>query len=104
VNLPSQQITEDVFLQMLKDLTLAGYHMNDAPGFENGYDYLFNFFQVQLKLAPSNLRRFLYTADITEQTIATKITSHIPAEAAAQLLKLALERMQIKIELRKKYS
>jgi hypothetical protein len=104
VNLPSQQITEDVFLQMLKDLTLAGYHMNDAPGFENGYDYLFNFFQVQLKLAPSNLRRFLYTADITEQTIATKITSHIPAEAAAQLLELALERMQIKIELRKKYS
>ena len=89
---------------MLKDLTLAGYHMNDAPGFENGYDYLFNFFQVQLKLAPSNLRRFLYTADITEQTIATKITSHIPAEAAAQLLELALERMQIKIELRKKYS
>lgn len=104
MNLPSQQITEDVFLQMLKDLTLAGYHMNDAPGFENGYDYLFNFFQVQLKLAPSNLRRFLYTADITEQTIATKITSHIPAEAAAQLLELALERMQIKIELRKKYS
>lgn len=104
MNLPSQQITEDVFLQMLKDLTLAGYHMNDAPGFENGYDYLFNFFQVQLKLAPSNLRRFLYTADITEQTIATKVTSHIPAEAAAQLLELALERMQIKIELRKKYS
>ena len=89
---------------MLKDLTLAGYQMNDAPGFETGYDYLFNFFQVQLKLAPSNLRRFLYTADITEQTIATKVTSHIPAEAAAQLLELALERVQIKIELRKKYS
>ena len=104
MNLPSKQITEAVFLQLLKDLTLAGYQMNDAPGFENGYDYLFNFFQVQLKLAPSNLRRFLYTADITEHTIATKVTSHIPAEAAAQLLELALERMQIKIELRKKYS
>ena len=89
---------------MLKDLTLAGYQMNDAPGFENGYDYLFDFFQVQLKLAPSNLRRFLYTADITESTIANNVTSHIPAEAAAQLLALALERMQIKIELRKKYS
>jgi hypothetical protein len=104
VNLPSKQITEAVFLQILKDLTLAGYQMNDAPRFENGYDYLFNFFQVQLKLAPSNLRRFLYTADITEHTIATKVTSHIPAEAAAQLLGLALERMQIKIDLRKKYS
>ena len=78
--------------------------MNDAPGFENGYDYLFDFFQVQLKLAPSNLRRFLYTADITESTIANNVTSHIPSEAAAQLLSLALERMQIKIELRKKYS
>ncbi len=89
---------------MLKDLTLAGYQMNDAPGFENGYDYLFDFFQVQLKLAPSNLRRFLYTADITESTIANNVTSHIPSEAAAQLLSLALERMQIKIELRKKYS
>jgi hypothetical protein len=104
VNFPSQQITEDVFLQMLKDLTLAGYQMNDAPGFENGYDYLFDFFQLQLKLAPTNLRRFLYTADITENTIANKLTSHIPAEAAAQLLELALERMQIKIDLRKKYS
>ena len=89
---------------MLKDLTLAGYQMNDAPGFENGYDYLFDFFQVQLKLAPSNLRRFLYTADITESTIANNVTSHIPSEAAAQLLSLALERMQIKIELSKKYS
>ena len=89
---------------MLKDLTLAGYQINDAPGFENGYDYLFNFFQVQLRLAPSNLRRFLYTADITESTIANNVTSHVPAEAAAQLLALALERMQIKIELRKKYS
>ncbi len=89
---------------MLKDLTLAGYQMNDAPGFANGYDYLFDFFQAQLKLAPSNLRRFLYTADITESTIAKKVTSHVPAEAAAQLLELALERMQIKIELRKKYS
>jgi hypothetical protein len=104
VNLPSKQISEEVFLQMLKDLTLAGYQMNDAPGFENGYDYLFDFFQVQLKLAPSNLRRFLYTADITESTIANNVTSHIPSEAAAQLLSLALERMQIKIELRKKYS
>ncbi len=104
MNFPSQQITEDVFLQMLKDLTLAGYQMNDAPGFENGYDYLFDFFQLQLKLAPTNLRRFLYTADITENTIANKLTSHIPAEAAAQLLELALERMQIKIDLRKKYS
>jgi hypothetical protein len=104
VNLPSNQITEDVFLQMLKDLTLAGYQMNNAPGFENGYDYLFNFFQVQLKLAPSNLRRFLYTADITESTIANNVTSHVPAEAAAQLLALALDRMQIKIDLRKKYS
>jgi hypothetical protein len=104
VNLPSKQITEAVFLQMLKDLTLAGYQMNDAPGFENGYDYLFDFFQVQLKLAPSNLRRFLYTADITESTIANNVTSHVPAEAAAQLLGLALERMQIKIDLRKKYS
>lgn len=89
---------------MLKDLTLAGYQMNDAPGFANGYDYLFDFFQAQLKLAPSNLRRFLYTADITESTIAKKVTSHVPAEAAAQLLELALERMHIKIELRKKYS
>lgn len=89
---------------MLKDLTLAGYQMNDAPGFENGYDYLFNFFQVQLKLAPSNLRRFLYTADINESTIAHNVTSHVPAEAAAQLLALALERMQVKIDLRKKYS
>lgn len=89
---------------MLKDLTLAGYQMNNAPGFENAYDYLFDFFQVQLKLAPSNLRRFLYTADITESTIANNVTSHVPAEAAAQLLELALERMQIKIELRKKYS
>jgi hypothetical protein len=104
VNLPSKQITEAVFLQMLKDLTLAGYQMHDAPGFENGYDYLFNFFQVQLKLAPSNLRRFLYTADIKESTIANNVTSHVPAEAAAQLLALALERMQIKIDLRKKYS
>jgi hypothetical protein len=104
VSLPSKQISEEVFLQMLKDLTLAGYQMNDAPGFENGYDYLFDFFQVQLKLAPSNLRRFLYTADITESTIANNVTSHIPSEAAAQLLSLALERMQIKIELRKKYS
>jgi hypothetical protein len=104
VNIPSKKITEDVFLQMLKDLTLAGYQMNDAPGFENGYDYLFNFFQVQLKLAPSNLRRFLYTADINESTIANNVTSHVPAEAAAQLLALALERMQIKIDLRKKYS
>ncbi len=78
--------------------------MNDAPGFANGYDYLFDFFQAQLKLAPSNLRRFLYTADITESTIAKKVTSHVPAEAAAQLLELALERMHIKIELRKKYS
>jgi hypothetical protein len=104
VNFPSKQITEDVFLQMLKDLTLAGYQMNDAPGFENGYEYLFDFFQVQLKLAPSNLRRFLYTADITESTIANNVTSHVPAEAAAQLLALALERMQIKIDLRKKYS
>ncbi len=89
---------------MLKDLTLAGYQMNDAPGFENGYDYLFVFFQVQLKLAPSNLKRFLYTADITESTIANNVTSHVPAEAAAQLLALALERMQLKIDLRKKYS
>ena len=89
---------------MLKDLTLAGYQMNDAPEFENGYDYLFNFFQAQLKLAPTNLRRFLYTADITESTIANNVTSHVPAEAAAQLLALALERMQIKIDLRKKYS
>jgi hypothetical protein len=104
VNFPSQQITEDVFLQMLKDLTLAGYQMNDAPRFENGYDYLLDFFQLQLKLAPTNLRRFLYTADITESTIASKVTSHIPAEAAAQLLELALERMQLKIDLRKKYS
>lgn len=104
MNHPSKQITEDIFLQMLKDLTLAGYQMNDAPRFENGYDYLFDFFQLQLKVAPSNLRRFLYTADITENTIATKVTSHIPDEAAAQLLELALERMQIKIELRKKYS
>jgi hypothetical protein len=104
VNLPSKQITEAVFHQMLKDLTLAGYQMNDAPGFENGYQYLFDFFQVQLKLAPSNLRRFLYTADITESTIANNVTSHVPAEAAAQLLTLALERMQIKIDLRKKYS
>jgi len=104
VNLPSKQITEDVFLQILKDLTLAGYQMYDAPGFANGYDYLFDFFQVQLKIAPTNLRRFLYTADITENTIANKLTSHIPAEAAAQLLELALERMQIKIDLRKKYS
>ena len=104
MNLPSRQISEDVFLQMLKDLTLAGFQMTDAPGFEKGYDFLFNFFQVQLKQAPSNLRRFLYTADITEHTIATKVTSHIPAEAAAQLLELALERMQIKIDLRKKYS
>jgi hypothetical protein len=104
VSLPSKQISEEVFLQMLKDLTLAGYQMNDAPGFENGYDYLFDFFQVQLKLAPSNLRRFLYTADITESTIANNVTYHIPSEAAAQLLSLALERMQIKIELRKKYS
>lgn len=78
--------------------------MNDAPGFENGYDYLFVFFQVQLKLAPSNLKRFLYTADITESTIANNVTSHVPAEAAAQLLALALERMQLKIDLRKKYS
>ena len=104
MNIPSKQITEDVFLQILKDLTLAGYQMNDAPGFANGYDYLFDFFQVQLKIAPTNLRRFLYTADITENTIANKLTSHIPAEAAAQLLELALERMQIKIDLRKKYS
>ena len=104
MSLPSKQITEDVFLQMLKDLTLAGYQMNDAPGFENGYDYLFGFFQVQLKLAPSNLKRFLYTADITESTIANNVTSHVPAEAAAQLLALALERMQLKIDLRKKYS
>ena len=104
MNLPSKQITEAVFLQMLKDLTLAGYQMNDAPGFENGYPYLFDFFQVQLKLAPSNLRRFLYTADITESTIANNVTSHVPAEAAAQLLALALERMQKKIDLRKKYS
>jgi hypothetical protein len=104
VNLPSKQISEDVFLQLLKDLTLAGFQMSDAPGFENGYDYLFDFFQVQLKSAPTNLRRFLYTADITESTIANKVTSHIPAEAAAQLLALALERMQIKIELRKKFS
>lgn len=104
MNLPSKQITEDVFLQILKDLTLAGYQMSDAPGFESGYDYLFNFFQVQLKLAPSNLRRFLYTADITESTIANNVTSHVPAEAAAQLLALALERIQIKIDLRKKYS
>ncbi len=89
---------------MLKDLTLAGFQMNDAPAFETGYDYLFDFFQVQLKLAPSHLRRFLYTADITESTIANKVTSHIPSEAAAQLLELALERMQLKIELRKKYS
>jgi hypothetical protein len=104
VNLPSKQITKDVFLQMLKDLTLAGFQMNDAPGHENGYDYLFGFFQVQLKLAPTNLRRFLYTADITESTIANKVTSHVPSEAAAQLLGLALERMQLKIDLRKKYS
>ena len=104
MNLPSKQITEDVFLQMLKDLTLAGYQMNDTPGFENGYDYLFIFFQDQLKLAPTNLRRFLYTADINECTIANKVTSHVPAEAASQLLELALERMQIKIDLRKKYS
>ena len=104
MNLPSKQITEDVFLQILKDLTLAGYQMNDRPGFENGYDYLFNFFQVQLKLAPSNLRRFLYIADITESTIANNVTSHVPAEPAAQLLALAPERMQIKIDLRKKYS
>ena len=89
---------------MLKDLTLAGFQMNDAPGFENGYDYLFDFFQVQLKLAPSHLRRFLYTADITESTIANKVTSHVPSEAAAQFLGLALERMQIKIDLRKKFS
>jgi len=104
VNHPSKQITEDVFLQMLKDLTLAGFQMKNVPRFENGYDYLFDFFQVQLKLAPSHLRRFLYTADITESTIANKVTSHIPSEAAAQLLELALERMQLKIELRKKYS
>ena len=78
--------------------------MNDAPGFENGYDFLFDFFQIQLKLAPSNLRRFLYTADITESTSANNVTSHVPAEAAAQLLALALERMQIKIDLRKKFS
>lgn len=104
MNLPSKQITEDVFLQMLKDLTLAGFQMKNVPGFENGYDYLFDFFQVQLKLAPSHLRRFLYTADITESTIANKVTSHIPSEAAAQLLELAVERMQLKIELRKKYS
>ena len=78
--------------------------MKNVPRFENGYDYLFDFFQVQLKLAPSHLRRFLYTADITESTIANKVTSHIPSEAAAQLLELALERMQLKIELRKKYS
>ena len=104
MNLPSKQITEDVYLQILKDLTLAGFQMNDAPGHDNGYDYLFDFFQVQLKLAPTNLRRFLYTADITESTIANKVTSHVPAEAAAQLLELALERMQLKIDLRKKYS
>ena len=104
MNLPSKQITEDVFLQMLKDLTLAGFQMNDAPAFETGYDYLFEFFQVQLKSAPANLRRFLYTADITESTIANNVTSHIPSEAAAQLLELALERIQLKIELRKKYS
>ena len=104
MNLPSKQITEDVYLQMLKDLTLAGFQMNHAPSHENGYDYLFDFFQVQLKLAPANLRRFLYTADITESTIANKVTSHVPAEAAAQLLELALERMQLKIDLRKKYS
>lgn len=104
MNLPSKQISEEVFLQLLKDLTLAGFQMTDVPSFENGYDYLFNFFQVQLKLAPSHLRRFLYTADITEGTIADKVTSHIPAEAAAQLLGLAIERMQIKIDLRKKYS
>ena len=78
--------------------------MNDAPAFETGYDYLFEFFQVQLKSAPTNLRRFLYTADITESTIANNVTSHIPSEAAAQLLELALERIQLKIELRKKYS
>ena len=89
---------------MLKDLTLAGFQMKNVPRFENGYDYLFDFFQVQLKLAPSHLRRFLYTADIAESTIANKVTSHIPSEAAAQLLELALERMQLKIELRKKYS
>ena len=89
---------------MLKDLTLAGFQMNDAPAFETGYDYLFEFFQVQLKSAPTNLRRFLYTADITESTIANNVTSHIPSEAAAQLLELALERIQLKIELRKKYS
>ena len=89
---------------MLKDLTLAGFQMKNVPRFENGYDYLFDFFQVQLKLAPSHLRRFLYTADITESTIANKVTSHIPSEAAAQLLELALERIQLKIELRKKYS
>lgn len=104
MNLPSKQITEEVFLQMLKDLSLAGYHMNNVPGYENGYDYLFDFFQVELKSAPSNLRRFLYTADITESTIANNVTSHVPSEAAAQLLELALERMKIKIELRKKYS
>lgn len=89
---------------MLKDLTLAGFQMKNVPGFETGHDYLFEFFQVQLKSAPANLRRFLYTADITESTIANKVTSHIPAEAAAQLLELAIERMQLKIDLRKKYS
>ena len=104
MNLPSKQITEDIFLQMLKDLTLAGFQMKNVPGFETGYDYLFEFFQIQLKSAPANLKRFLYTADITESTVANKVTSHVPAEAAAQLLELALERMQIKIDLRKKYS
>ena len=89
---------------MLKDLTLAGFQMKNVPGFETGYDYLFEFFQIQLKSAPANLKRFLYTADITESTVANKVTSHVPAEAAAQLLELALERMQIKIDLRKKYS
>lgn len=104
MNFPSKKINEEVYQQILKDLTLAGFQMINIPGHENGYDYLYDIFQTHLKFAPTNLRRFLYTADITEQTIANSVTSHIPNEAAAQLLELALERMQLKIDLRKKYS
>lgn len=104
MNFPSKKINEEVYQQILKDLTLAGFQMINIPGHENGYDYLYDFFQTHLKSSPTSLRRFLYTADITEQTIVNKVTSHIPNEAAAQLLELALERMQLKIDLRKKYS